>query len=298
MRAIVLTGYGEPDVLTLSELGPPVPGPGQIRVAVRSAGVGPTDLAIRAGHLRQVFPLGDPAILGFEAAGVVDAVGPQVTDVGPGDEVAVCLPGLGGYAEQVVADYWVRKPAAVSWADAAALPASGEAAVRSLRLLRVTAGDRLLILGGGGAVGTIATQLAVAAGATVFATVREPDFPVVAGFGATPIDYTRPLGDGLPGVDAVLDASGRSDLEAAVRLAGGPGRVITLADPRGPGLGVTLSNYDFGGIRSALDEVMTRLAAGRLTLRPQVVRPLADAAAVHAGLESGRLRAKVVLDVR
>src|SRR3954467_3955968 len=108
MRAAVMSGYGGPDVLGLSEVEVPEPGPGQIRLAVRFAGVGPTDLAIRAGHLQHVFTLADPAILGFEAAGVVDAVGAGVHDVTPGDEVAALLPGLGGYAEYVVASYWVR----------------------------------------------------------------------------------------------------------------------------------------------------------------------------------------------
>jgi NADPH:quinone reductase-like Zn-dependent oxidoreductase len=293
MRAVVMTGYGNPDVLSISEIDPPAPGPAQIRIAVRLAGVGPTDLAIRAGHLSQVFPLADPAILGFEAAGVVDAVGAEVHDVAPGDEVAVYLPGLGGYAEYAVADYWVRKPASIDWAHAAALPASGEAAVRVLRQLGIGAGEKLLILGGAGAVGTIATQLAVAAGATVFSAVRAPDFPIAEELGAMPIDYARPLADGVTSVDAVLDASGHSDLDAAVHLAGGPGRVITLSDPRGPQIGVTLSGTVPGGIRSALDEAM----AARLTLRPHIVRPLAEAAEVHAELESGTLRAKVLLAI-
>ena len=295
MRAVVMPDYGMPDVLSMSEVDVPEPGHGQIRVAVRLAGVGPTDLAIRAGHLRHVFSMGDPAILGFEVAGVVDAVGAGVDDVTPGDEVAASLPGLGGYAEYVVADYWVRKPETVTWADAAAVPASGEAAVRVLRLLGVAAGETLLILGGAGAVGTIATQLAVAAGVTVISAVRERDFAVPGQLGATPIDYARPLGDSVTAVDAVFDASGHSDLETAVRLAGGPARVITLSDPRGPQLGVTLSSSVPDGIRSALGEVMARLGEQRLTLRPHTIRPLAEAAAVHTGLESGALRTKVLL---
>lgn len=298
MRAMVMSDYGMPDVLNMSEVDLPEPGHGQIRLAVRLAGVGPTDLAIRSGGLRHAFSMGDPAILGFEVAGVVDAVGAEVDDVAPGDEVAASLPGLGGYAEYVVADYWVRKPEAVTWADAAAVPASGEAAIRVLRLLGVTPGETLLILGGAGAVGTIATQLAVAAGVTVISAVRERDFAVTGQLGATPIDYARPLGDSVTTVDAVLDASGRSDLETAVRLAGGPERVITLSDPRGPQLGVTLSSSVPDGIRSALSEVMTRLGEQRLTLRPHTIRPLAEAAAVHAGLESGALHTKVLLATR
>jgi len=293
----VMSGYGDPDVLRLSAVDVPEPGPGQIRVAVRFAGVGPTDLAIRAGHLRHVFKLAAPAILGFEAAGVVDAIGAGVRDVTPGDEVAVSLPGLGGYAEYVVASFWVRKPARVSWEDAAAIPASGEAAVRVLRTLGVTAGERLLVLGGAGAVGTIATQLAVAAGANVISAVRRADFAVAEQLGATPIDYARPLGESVTAVDAVLDASGHSDLEAAVRLAGGPDRVITLSDPRGPQLGVMLSNAIPDGINTALAEAMAVLDDGRLALRPQVVRPLTEASTVHAELGAGTLRSKVLLAV-
>ncbi|MFF1747825.1 alcohol dehydrogenase catalytic domain-containing protein [Streptomyces mirabilis] len=76
--AAVLTGYGSPETLVWSEVALPAPGPGQIRMRVHAAGVGPTDLKIRRGDLREVFPLPDPAVLGFEAAGTVDALGPSV----------------------------------------------------------------------------------------------------------------------------------------------------------------------------------------------------------------------------
>ena len=163
-KAMVMKGYGPPDVLVAGEVEVGEPGPGQIRVAVRCAGVGPTDLEVRAGYLQAVYPLGPGAVLGFEASGVVEAAGAGVDDVQPGDPVAVFLPGLGGYAEQVLAAYWVRKPESVSWADAAAFPASAEAAARVLDQLGLTAGETLLLLGGAGSVGTIATQLAIARG--------------------------------------------------------------------------------------------------------------------------------------
>ncbi|GIF21766.1 NADPH:quinone reductase-like Zn-dependent oxidoreductase [Actinoplanes tereljensis] len=302
-RAVVISGYGPPEVLQIGETEVGPPGPGQIRVAVRFAGVGPTDLAIRAGHLAAVFPAGPGAVLGFEAAGVVESAGPDVTDVTTGDEVAVFLPGLGGYAELAVADFWVRKPASVTWTDAAALPASGEAAARVLDQLAVGAGETLLLLGAAGSVGRIATQLAVARGVTVIAAVRPGDFAAARELGATPVDYATlgatpadaALGDRK--VDAVFDASGRSDLPAAIALAGGPQRVITLADHRAHDLGVTLSNVVPEGVPAALNLVMSELAAGRLTLQPQTVAPLADAAAVHARLESGDLRTKVVLKI-
>ena len=297
MRAITITGYGPPAVLQVAdvEIGPPAAH--QIQVVVQFAGVGPTDLAIRAGHLDAVYPLRPGGILGFEAAGVVDTVGADVDDVAPGDEVAVFLPGsLGGYAERVNADFWVRKPANVPWTAAAALPASGEAAVRVLKQLRLAEGETLLVLGGNGSVGAIATQLAVARGAKVISAVRPADFAAVAERGAVPIDYHRPLGDAVPGpVDAVLDASGRSDLPAAVALAGGAARVISLSDPRAAQVGVTLSGPVEAGIPAALREAMDGVAAGTLSLAEPTVAPLDQAADVHTRLENGALRGKVLL---
>ncbi|XVU23850.1 NADP-dependent oxidoreductase [Actinoplanes sp. CA-054009] len=292
-RAVVMDDYGPPDVLRLAETDVPAPAAGQIRVTVRYAAVGPTDLAIRAGHLKGVFPGGPGTVLGFEAAGVVESVGAGVSDVAVGDEVAVFLPRLGGYAALAVSDFWVAKPASVSWADAAALPASGEAAVRVLDQLAVSAGETLLVLGAAGSVGRVATQVAVARGVQVIGAVRASDFDLVRGFGATPISY-----DNLSGkVDAVLDASGRSDLPTAISLADGPSRVITLSDPRGPGLGVKLSDVVPEGVVPALREAMSRLASGELSLQTQVVVPLAEAADVHRRLESGALRAKALLEI-
>ncbi len=285
-RAIVLDGYGPPGVLRLGETEVGAPGAGQIRVTVRYAGVGPTDLAIRSGRLAARFP---GSVLGFEAAGVVESTGSGVDDVAAGDEVAVFLPGLGGYAEQVVADHWVRKPSTVSWADAAALPASGEAAVRVLDQLAVSSGETMLLLGAAGSVGTIATQLAVARGVRVVAAVRPDDFAPVERFGATPVDYRSVPSDN---VDAVFDASGRGDLAAMVALAGGAQRVITLSDPRGPALGVKLSEVVPSRVRAALETVMS---AG-LTLQSHSVVPLAETAVAHSRLEGGA-RTKFVLEV-
>ncbi len=297
-RAVTISGYGPPSVLHLDDVEIGRPGPRQVRVAVRHAGVGPTDLAVRAGHLDAVFPVKPGGVIGFEAAGTVDAVGDEVGDVAVGDEVAVHLPSsLGGYAELVLADFWAPKPSTVSWAVAAAFPASGEAAVRGLTQLGLRAGETLLLLGGNGSVGAIATQLAVARGATVITTVRPDDFAEVSARGATPVDYHRPLREAVPSpVDAVLDASGRSDLPAAVALAGGAARVLSLSDPRAGEYGVTLSAPDPATIPAALAEATDALASGALTVREPTVVPLAEAADVHTQLEAGTLRGKIVLE--
>src|SRR5260370_25707136 len=112
-NAVVMTGYGPPEVLKWAGVPLPEPGKGQIRVKVKAAGISPTDLALRAGYLRAI-PLPADAVLGFEAAGTVDAVGPGVTRTSVGDGVAALLFGLGGYAEYAVAPVWARKPDPVS----------------------------------------------------------------------------------------------------------------------------------------------------------------------------------------
>jgi NADPH:quinone reductase-like Zn-dependent oxidoreductase len=111
--AIVMTGYGPPEVLTWAGVPLPEPGQGQVRIKVKAAGISPTDLAMRAGYLKDAFPLPPGTVLGFEAAGTVDAVGPGVTGTSAGDDVTALLFSLGGYAEYAVASIWARKPGSV-----------------------------------------------------------------------------------------------------------------------------------------------------------------------------------------
>ena len=135
-NAAVLTTYGPPDVLVWTRVPMPEPSDNQIRIKVRVSGVSPSDLKIRRGDLKAVFPLPEPAILGFETAGVVDAIGSKVGGVSVGDEVVALLPSLGGYGEYTLTTAWTPKPPQVSWNDAGALPASVEAAVGVLRQLQ------------------------------------------------------------------------------------------------------------------------------------------------------------------
>jgi len=295
--AIVMTGYGPPEVLKWAGVPLAEPGAGQIRIKVRAAGVGPTDLALRAGYLKAI-PLPPNAVLGFEAAGTVDAVGTGVTGTSVGDGVTALLLGLGGYAEYAVASIWTRKPGNVPWADAAALPSSAEAAAGVLRQLDVTSGETLLLFGGGGSVGVIATQLAVARGVKVISAVGEHDETLTRELGATPVRY----GPGVAGrvralgaVDAVFDAAGQGVLADAIALTGGPERVITLSDPAAADYGVTLSVATPDRAPGALDETIALLADGRLRLRANRTMPMQQAAEAHRQLESGNVRERIIL---
>src|SRR5258705_11554219 len=117
-NAVVMAGYGPPEVLNWAGVPLREPGEGQIRIKVKAAGISPTDLELRAGYLKDI-PLPPDAVLGFEAAGTVDAVGPGVTGTSVGDAVAALLFSLGGYAEYPISPVLTGKSAPASWIDAA-----------------------------------------------------------------------------------------------------------------------------------------------------------------------------------
>jgi NADPH:quinone reductase-like Zn-dependent oxidoreductase len=300
-NASVLTSYGPPQVLEWKQVAMPEPGAGEIRIRVRAAGVSPTDAKIRRGDLAEAFPLRGDGVLGFEAAGVVDALGPGANSVALGDAVAAFLPRLGGYAEYAIASSWTPKPDSVSWADAAALPVAAEAAVGTLKELHVKSGDSLLILGAAGSVGVIATQLALAAGLTVYAAAAPGDHELLRELGAVPVRYGASLLVEVRAhtehVDAVLDAAGKGGLTDALTLAGGPTRVVTLADEKAAELGVAFSAPRPDRAPEALDETMPRLASGALRLRRELRLPMQRAFQAHELLEKGTAHEKLVLVV-
>src|SRR5690242_894981 len=297
--ACVLTEYGPPNVLEWAEVPLREPSERQIRIAVRVSGVSPTDLKIRRGDMKAVFPLSIPAVLGFETAGVVDAVGSEVSDVAVGDEVAALLPTLGGYAEYALATAWTRKPPQVSWNDAGALPASVEAAVGVLRQLNAAEGETLLILGAGGSVGIIAAQLAIRQGLTVIGAAGAQDQALIRELGATPVRYGRDLLSNVrevaERVDATFDAAGKGGLEDAITLTGGSARVITLADEHASELGVRLSVPTPDRAPDGVEIGMQLLASGELRLRSQRSLPMSSAGEAHRLLEEGQAHEKLLL---
>jgi NADPH:quinone reductase-like Zn-dependent oxidoreductase len=240
-----------------------------------------------------------PLVLGFEAAGIVETVGADVTDVSVGDEVAAVLANQGGYAELAIATLWTKKPSEVSWEAAAALPASANAALGVLQELGVKAGERLVILGAAGSVGMIAIQLATNMGVDVIGIARDGNEDLVKSLGATFLSTRRPLVESVQTatdrVDAVFDAAGRGELAAALTLAGRPDRVITLSDASGSSLGVRLSQPTPERAPEALSVTMPMLASGTLTLKPRTVLPMQRASEAHAAMEAPGGHRKIVL---
>ena len=279
----------------------PEPSAKEIRIKVRVSGVGPTDLKIRRGDVQAVFPLPEPAVLGFETAGTVDAVGSEVSDVAIGDEVAALLPSLGGYGEYALAAAWTHKPPQVPWTDAAALPSAAEAAVGVLRQLRVAEGENLLILGAGGSVGVVATQLAIRQGLRVIGAVGARDEPLIRELGGTPVVYGSNLLSNVrevaDRVDASLDAAGQGGLDEAITLTGGTERVITLADEHAADFGVRFSVGTPDRAPDAVGIGMQLLASGELRLRSQQSLSMSQAAEAHRLLEEDHVHRKLLLEV-
>jgi len=279
----------------------PEPSAKEIRIKVRVSGVGPTDLKIRRGDVQAVFPLPEPAVLGFETAGTVDAVGSEVSDVAIGDEVAALLPSLGGYGEYALAAAWTHKPPQVPWTDAAALPSAAEAAVGVLRQLRVAEGETLLILGAGGSVGIVATQLAIRQGLRVIGAVGARDEALIRELGGTPVVYGSNLLSNVrevaDRVDASLDAAGQGGLDEAITLTGGTERVITLADEHAADFGVRFSVGTPDRAPDAVGIGMQLLASGELRLRSQQSLSMSQAAEAHRLLEEDHVHRKLLLEV-
>ena len=235
MRAVLFNEYGGPDVLHVGEVAEPHAGAGQVRVAVRAVGVNPIDWKVRSGAMAQFIRVEFPSVPGEEAAGVVDEVGDGVDDVAVGDEVFGLAVG-GGAAEYALLGHYAAKPAGLSWAEAAGLPAAAETAVRALDLLGVVADQTVLVNGAAGGVGSAAVQFARARGARVIGTASEANHEFLRTLGAEPTTYGEGMVDRVrqlapDGVDRALDTAGRGALVNLIEITGSPDDVVTTADP-------------------------------------------------------------------
>ncbi|QFU86062.1 NADP-dependent oxidoreductase [Amycolatopsis sp. YIM 10] len=304
-QAIRYAEYGGPEVLELQEITLPEPGPGEVRIAVRAAGVNPIDWKIRSGAFTPGQELAAPRGTGIEAAGVVDAVGPDVDTVAPGDEVFGNVGG-GAAATHVIAQAaaLVQKPDWLSFEEAAALPVAAETSVRTLRYLDVHSGQTLLVHAATGAVGLVASQLAIARGLTVVGTAGPGRHEFLRELGVRPVAY----GDGWvdrvreaapDGIDVVLDASGRGVLAESVALTGDPAKVVTIAGGDTAETGVHFSSGGTEAVPTAevFTEALPLLRSGRLRLPVAKTFPLAQAADAHRLSEDGHVLGKIVFRV-
>ncbi|MFF3606465.1 NADP-dependent oxidoreductase [Streptomyces sp. NPDC002463] len=306
MEAIVYEEFGGPEVLRHEAgVAKPEPGPGEVRVKVAAVGLNPVDWKRRYGWVEQFYPTTFPAVPGLEFAGTVDALGEGVTDLAVGDEVLGWTK-TGAYAEYAIAGTVAPKPAGLSWEAAASLPVAGETAQRVLDLLRVREGETLFLHGAAGVVGSVAVQLAVAAGITVIGSASESNHGYLRELGAIPVAYGDGLADRVraaapQGVDAVFDAAGHGVLPVAIELLGGgeaaKERIVTIAATDAEEHGIVFSGVtgDPEAVRAGLTAQARLAAEGVLTVRLAESLPLKEAARAQESSESGHVRGKIVL---
>ncbi len=335
-RHVVVTAKGGPEVLQLREESAlPEPGAGEVRVKVLAAGTGFTDTAIRRGNYPDVKDK-PPFTLGYDFAGEVDKLGPGVTGLSVGQRV-VDMPVIGGYSQYCVRPgvSLIAMPDGVDPAAAACLPLSYMTAYQMLhRMRRFQVGDRILIQGASGAVGTALLDLGRQMGLRMLGTCSPAKFELVRSYGATPIDYrgndivTKVRAWNAEGVDGVFDAIGghRQWADAMACLRPGGLLVAYGAQYIARGEDSLLSvlwgfaklfawwNWAAPGGRRAAFYIITKrreqkpdeyredmrsllemLAKGDLHPLIAARRPLRDVIAVHEDIDAGRISGKVIL---
>ncbi|WP_020174376.1 NADP-dependent oxidoreductase [Methyloferula stellata] len=300
MKAAQFSRFGGPEVLEIVDLPDPHPGPGQVRIAVRAAGINTTEWKLRKGLLS--FGAGLPQTTGRDVAGVVDEVGEGVTDVSVGDRVFGVSDDGAGAAELALLTYRAPIPLFLGFVDAAGLPVALETATRSLDQLGVGRGIRLLINGAAGGIGSAAVQLAIARGARVIGTAGPANHDYLRLLGAEPVTYGEGMADRVralapDGVDAALDVAGSGVLPELIDLAGGPQNVVTLADIDGAKQHEVRFSSGFlhGHAFHALTEIAALIEAGRFWLPVERTYPLDKISDAHRVSENGHVRGRLVL---
>ncbi len=311
-RAVVATAYGGPEVLSVIETPVGPPGPGEVLISVRAAGTNPIDYKLYSGAMGRD-PARLPLRLGLEAAGVVTEVADGTEGPGglirAGDEV-VAYPIAGGYAADLVvpASSVIPKPSTLSSEQASGMMVTGVTAVHALTVVRVGAGETVLVYGAAGGVGQMAVQVAADAGARVIAAAGPGGHALLRELGAEPVTYgtglqerVRALAPG--GVDAAVDTAGGDEaLDTSLALVADRDRIVTLiASRRAFDAGIKVIGGAPGAdpgteIRAAARLQLARLAGdGKLRVVVAAVFPLAEAAAAHQALATGHAHGKIVL---
>ncbi|MET8750462.1 NADP-dependent oxidoreductase [Streptomyces sp. NPDC004667] len=298
MRAAVVDAFGGPEQVRVERVPVPRPEAGQVRIRVRAAGVNPVDGAVRVGVFGGA---GQRLGFGWDVAGEIDAVGPEVEGWTVGRRVVGLHHGpvkpLGTHAEYVVLDAsaLAQAPGTVNDAAAAALPLSGLTAARAVDLLGLAPGASVLITGAAGVVGGLAVQLAVRAGLVVTALAGAEDEAFVRSLGASA--FVERGGAPADPVDGVLDAAVLG--EAALAFVRDGGVYVGLRPHAGPAAerGIRVEEQEVAPDGEHLERLVALVDAGELTLRVADTFDLSDAAKAHTALDTPGTRGRLVLTV-
>jgi NADPH:quinone reductase-like Zn-dependent oxidoreductase len=303
MKAVRFEGYGPVDVLNVEDVPQPVPGPAQVLVRVKAAGINPGEAKIREGMGASRWPATFPSGLGSDLAGIVEQAGPDVTAVAVGDEVIGWVDTRSSQAEFAVVEAanLTPKPAAVPWQVAGALPVAGFTAWAAIRAVALSAGDTLVVAGAAGGVGSITVQLARRTGATVIGLASEQNHAWLSEHDVIPVAYGDGVADRIhaiaPKADAFIDTYGGDYVELALgELGVPPERVDTIVRfDAVEKYGVKAEGNAVGASAAVLGELAGLIAAGELEVPIAGAYPLAQVREAYARLASGHIRGKIVL---
>ena len=310
MKAVRIERYGNEEVMALAEVERPTPGDNELLVKVRAAAVNPVDWKIRDG-LGELFGLKPPLILGCEVAGTVEAVGSRgssrtgVSDFVAGDEVYGYLSAhSGGYAEYVAApaSEFVRKPKHINFDTAASMPVAALTAWQGIfDHGELASGQRILITGASGAVGSMAVQLAKNKGAYVIGTGSGRNEEFVRKLGADEfIDYKKAkFEDKVSGVDVVFDTVGGDTQERAFQTLKRGGVLVSTVSPpsaeKSKEFGVTVAMVVMMAKGDQLAKINRLVESGKLKVRVATVLPLTEVKKAHQLSSSGHADGKIIL---
>jgi NADPH2:quinone reductase len=306
MKAVVFDRFGPAEVLHTTDVATPAAKAGEVLIKISHTSVNPVDYKIRLGYLEKALPHRFPIIPGWDAAGEIAAVGPDVRGFSVGERVYAYtrLPEVhaGTYAEYIAlpAGAVAKAPAKLSDAEAAAIPLVALTAYQALHeVVRVKAGDQVLVTGGAGGVGSFAVQLAKLAGAIVTTTAGTANQAYVKELGATnAIDYTKSdvtqaaRQIAPAGFDIVLDAVGGRSLQEASGLLKDGGRLVSIVDA--PARGSYHFVYPNG---EQLGEIARLFDDGKLAAPAIKIGSVKDAAAAQQESEQRHIRGKLVLKI-
>jgi NADPH:quinone reductase len=304
MKAVEFDDYGNIEVLEVRDVARPKPGTDQVLVAVRAAGINPSEGAIRTGRVREIFPATFPSGQGSDLAGVVEEVGAGVKDVAVGDEMIGFTDNRASQAEYVLVEAanLTPKPAGVPWEVAGALFVSGVTGFATVRAVAPTPGEAVVIAGAGGGVGVFSVQLAVRTGARVIALASERHHEWLRERGAVPVAY----GDGVVGritaaaggmpVGAFIDLVGNGYVELALELSIDKDRIDTIVDfPSIAKYGVKGEGGAAAASAATLAKLAEAVEVGELVVPIQRTYPLDEVRAAFTELEAGHMAGKIVL---
>jgi NADPH:quinone reductase-like Zn-dependent oxidoreductase len=300
MKAVRFSEYGGPEVLQIVEIDAPHAGPGQVRIAVRAAGVNPSDWKDRAGDARDSEPVALPSGVGFEASGIVDEVGAGVANVCVGD--AVFGNGVNTVAQYAVLTHWAHKPDDLSFEVAGGLPVIVETASRCLEQVGVKSGATLLVSGAAGGIGSAVIQFARLRGITVIGTASAQKHDYLRGLGAVPTTYGpglagRVRGLAPEGVDAALDLAGSGIIPELIEIVGDASRVVSAADLTAPQYGAKFCHGPPKNPERVFADVARLCSEGRFRLHVEQTFPLEQTAEAQAVSAKGHVTGKLVITI-